>query len=224
VPTNSTTKGGPALSSSPVLQGPVETTATQPSVAQPQAATAPTAPQPSAPAPVADTSSTFRLSPQLESTIDRLTESRSAVQANRPELTMRHQEFGAITMRLDAGGGDLRATLSARDPGFVPAIQAALAERSVAASSDTASSAQKGHDQQGSQTNAQSGSQSGAFAGSQGQGWNSQGTYGSSTGAGQGTSQPYTAQTNSQEDELGSDRGGGMDRRDGTAGDGELFA
>lgn len=171
-------------------------------------------PQQTGATPASDASAAFRPSPQIESTIDQLTQSRSDAKANRPELTVRHQEFGAINMRFDAGGGgDLRATLSARDPGFVPAIQTALAERGIAATSETSGSgAQRGNDQPGS------------YPGAQGQGWNLDRQYGSSTGAGQGTSQPYLGQTQTLDEEIGSDQASRPGDRGGILGDGERFA
>lgn len=177
-----------------------------------------------------DASNAQRLSAQLENTIEQLTETRSIAQANRPEFTLRHQEFGAITMRMDAMGGDLRATLFSRDPGFVPAIQSALAERSVAATSETAgTNAQRGQDQSASQGGSQSGSQSqsqnNAFAGSAGHGWHSEGRYGSSTGSGQGTSQPYSGQTDGADDETGSEAlASVLNSGLGKNGEGERFA
>ncbi|WP_298307571.1 hypothetical protein [uncultured Erythrobacter sp.] len=221
---NAAIANGVAPASLPTSRTPIEAATVQSSASQLPFPAMPVSPQAGTPTPITDPITAIRLSAQLESTIEQLTETRSAAQANRPELTMRHHEFGAITMRLDATGGDLRATLSARDPGFVPAIQTALTERSVVASSDTASTAQKGHDQQSAQGNAHSGSQSGPFTASQGQGWNFGGSYGSSTGAGQGTSQPYAGQTTAQDDDSGSDRGGRIGRDDGPGGEGELFA
>lgn len=208
--------------------------ASQPPASQPQAAAVPTAPQPNAPAPVTDTGAVLRATPQLESAIEQLAETRSAAQANKPELTVRHQEFGAITMRLETTAGDLRATLSARDPGFVPAIQAALAERSIAASSDASTNnSNKGGDQTGSGSDPRGNQQSGSFAGSHGQnhgqGWGFGAGYGSSTGSGQGTSQPYPGQTGDRDEESGSDLGNrgmglGTGRGDGPEGEGEIFA
>jgi hypothetical protein len=216
---------GQANAQTPAGQAPVDFGASQTAGMQPQPSAVSLASQPSAPAPLSDTSSAFRPSPQLESTIDQLIDTRSAAQANRPELTLRHQEFGAITMRLESMGNDLRATLTARDPGFVPAIQTALTERSVAASSEAAGSgAQRGSDQGSAQSGAQTGSQNGQHTGSHGGGWNSGGTYGSSTGAGQGTSQPYTGQTGNRDEEAGSDRGKMKGHGNGSAGDGEIFA
>ncbi|KEO89254.1 hypothetical protein EH31_14600 [Erythrobacter longus] len=201
-----------------------------------QVAAAPVSAQPSTSMPMTDTSAALRLAPQLEDAIEQLAETRSAAQANKPELTLRHQEFGAITMRLDTTGGDLRATLSARDPGFVPAIQAALSERAIAMSGEAAN-AGRNNDQTGSNSQSQSNSQSGTSSGSQGhsqgnghghghgQGWNSGTAYGSSTGSGQGTSQPYTGQTEGRDEESGLDAGSRrMGRGDGSEGDGEIFA
>ena len=132
---------------------------------------------------------------QLEDTIAQLAEARETGRSARPELTVRHSEFGAINMRIEAMGSDLRATLSARDPGFVPAIQAALADRAVAASSDTASShSQRGHDQSSSQQQSQNSS---SFAGGQ-----SEARYGSSTGSGHASPQPYRDQNGVNEEEV----------------------
>jgi hypothetical protein len=218
---------GPSASPAHTSLTPLDAGAPQQSINQPPtaAAAASAAPQQASAAPVSDTSAAFRPSPQLERTIDQLTQTRSDAQASKPELTVRHQEFGAITMRLDAGGGDLRATLSARDPGFVPAIQSALAERSVATTSETSGSgAQRGNEQSGSQSNSQSSFQSGSQSGAHGQGWNSGGQYGSSTGAGQGTSQPYSVQTEVHDEETASDQANRLGDRSGILGDGERFA
>ena len=113
--------------------------------------------------------------PQLEHTIQQVGEIREALRAVRPELNLRHAEFGFVSLRLDATGAaqDWRAVLASRDPGFVPAVQAALAERAVAApSSDTATTG------------------NGA-----GQGGSGEQRYGSSPNGGQGSSQPYFAQS-----------------------------
>jgi hypothetical protein len=131
---------------------------------------------------------------QLENTIAQLAEARETGRSARPELTVRHSEFGAINVRLEAAGSDLRATVSARDPGFVPAIQAALAERGVVATSDTsANHSQRGHDQSGAQQQSHNGS---AFGGGQ-----SDGRYGSSTGSGHASPQPYRGQNGANDEE-----------------------
>ena len=132
----------------------------------------------------------LRIAPQIEATIERLAETRHAAQATRPEILMRHGEFGLVTMRLDASSGDLRATLAARDPGFVPAVQAALAERAVTPVSDSAAT-QRGQDQSG--TASHSGSS---------QGFSS--NYGSSPGSSQGSPSPrldHHAQAGREHDE-----------------------
>jgi hypothetical protein len=82
-------------------------------------------------------------------------------------MTLRHAEFGFVSLRLEAMGTDnARAVLASRDPGFVPAIQAALADRSVAASGESTA------------TNT-------------GQNGQSDQRYGASPNSGQGSSQPY---------------------------------
>ncbi|MEO1221802.1 MAG: hypothetical protein AAFY42_10700, partial [Pseudomonadota bacterium] len=217
--------GSAVIAPSQTGQSPLEFGASQTTITQPQASAMPVAPQTGTPTPLTDTSTASRLSPQIENMIDQLTETRSAAQTNRPELTVRHQEFGAITMRLEAMGNDLRATLTARDPGFVPAIQTALVERSVAASSETTGTGtQRGNEHSSAQSGSHSGSHNGQFAGSPGGGWNPQGNYGSSTGAGQGTSQPYTGQTENRDEDSGSERGNKMGRGTGSTGEGEIFA
>lgn len=131
--------------------------------------------------------------PDLAAAIDQLGTYREAARSIRPELTLRHSEFGAVHLRLEAaaganaaGAGEWRALLTSRDPGFVPAVQAALAERAIAASSEST-----GHH------SAHSGGRS--SEGAAGQGQNSgQSPYGSSPGSGQGSSQPYFAQTSTE--------------------------
>ncbi|MEP0392580.1 MAG: hypothetical protein ABJ205_00505 [Erythrobacter sp.] len=213
----------------PPVHSQADTSALQTLTSQLQANAAPPPVPTNTPAPIVDAGAP-KAAQQLENAIEQLAETRSAAQANKPELTVRHQEFGAITMRLETTAGDLRATLSARDPGFVPAIQAALAERSVAASSETAGgNANRSNDQAGSNSQSQTAHQSstsgGASGQSHGQGWSFGGTYGSSTGSGQGTSQPYSGQTEGRDEESGSDP---SNRRliggDGPEGEGEIFA
>lgn len=135
-----------------------------------------------------------RLAPQIDHAIERLVEARESGRAARPEVTVRHSEFGAINMRIEAVGTDLRATLNARDPAFVPAIQAALAERGIAPASEAPTNqSQRGHEQgPGQQT---------SNSGAPGHGQNSDARYGSSTGSGQASSQPYREQTGSDEEE-----------------------
>ncbi len=101
-------------------------------------------------------------------------EIREALRAARPEMTLRHADFGFVSLRVEpTGTQDWRAVLASRDPGFVPAIHAALAERAVAATADTASTSSN----TGQNGTAQNG------AGDQ--------RYGASPNGGQGSSQPY---------------------------------
>lgn len=132
--------------------------------------------------PTTEIRSEARVVPQIEQAIDALTDAREAGRVSRPEVLLRHSEFGLVSMRLEAASGDLRATLASRDPGFIPAVQAALGERAVTASSETAAN----HNQQRGQEQG-----SGTFAGSGG-GFSA--NYGSSPGSSQGSSQPRLPQ------------------------------
>jgi len=116
-----------------------------------------------------------RLAPQLDATIEALTDLRDAARSAKPEMLVRHADFGAISIRIEASGhSDWRAVLTSRDSGFVPAIQAALGERLAISSGEAAShNGQHGHSRGGDQ---------GGF---------SEPRYGSSLGSGQGSHQPY---------------------------------
>lgn len=133
------------------------------------------------------------ISAQQQSAIDQVGDLREALRSARPAMTLQHAEFGAVSLRLEAmGGGDWRAVLASRDPGFVPAIHAALADRTVAAAAASADS--------------------GAFMGQQNsgqQGASQFGTFdhrsGSTPNGGQGGSQPYLGQSSSRDGEAAPD-------------------
>lgn len=152
---------------------------------------------------------------QLENTIEHLASARDAGRSASGDVTLRHQEFGAVNMRLEVAGGDLRAVLAARDPGFVPAIQAALAERSVSAgqeASPTTSGGQsngRGSEQSSTQQGSQSGSHSGSQTSSGASSSQSDPRYGSSPGSGQGSPQPYLPQTEASEENAARRSGAG---------------
>ncbi len=154
------------------------------------------APPPSAPPPLMQPAVAPTIaSAAIEQVIEQVAEAREAGRALRPEMTVRHSEFGAVAMRLEPiaagwrGGADWRATLTARDPGFVPAVNAALGERIVAAAGESAAaqnnSSQRGLDQQ-SQSFAQN-SHGGSAAGAGG----GDARYGSSPGSGHANGKPY---------------------------------
>jgi hypothetical protein len=127
------------------------------------------------------------ISSDIEASIEHLAGMRDAARSARPEVTLRHGEFGAVSLRVEANPavpGEWRAVLASRDPGFVPAVQAALAERAVAAASDTSSSGGNG---------------GGRGAEQQGSGQTSgQPSYGSSPGSDQGFYQPYIKQDSNE--------------------------
>lgn len=121
--------------------------------------------------------------PQQESAIAQVGDLREALRAARPEMTLRHAEFGHVSLKLEATGtADWRAVLASRDPGFVPAIQAALAERAVAAASASA--------------------ESGAFMGQNG---TSEQRYGASPNGGQAGLSPYLGQSGGRDGEAAPD-------------------
>jgi hypothetical protein len=124
--------------------------------------------------------------PQLESAIAQVGDIREALRSARPAMTLQHAEFGAVSIRLEPAAPDQwRAVLASRDPGFVPAIQTALAERAVAATADTSSnfSGQSGAHQNGT----------------------SEQRYGSTPNGGQGSPQPYLGQSGSRDGEAAPD-------------------
>ncbi|MEM7689032.1 MAG: hypothetical protein AAF291_08410 [Pseudomonadota bacterium] len=136
----------------------------------------------------------------LDPIVDQIADAREAGRGLRPELTVRTGEFGAVSVRLDTSAGasvnDWRATLVARDPGFLPAVQAALADRSIAAASETAMAQNGGFSQRGQdQSSGSSQSNAGFGAGSGGGAQSHQSErYGSSTGSDQGPAKPYSGE------------------------------
>jgi Meckel syndrome type 1 protein len=148
------------------------------------------------------------LAPAIDQIAGQIADMVEAGRTLRPEFTLRHGDFGTVALRLDPGVGqnDWRATLSARDPGFVPAVQAAIAERGVMAASESALSqglaGQNGGNssasgqQNGQQTGQHpgprggepGGAQSGASHGGQDQ------RYGSSTGSDHALAKPYSGE------------------------------
>lgn len=124
-----------------------------------------------------------------DAAIDQVGALREALRSAQPAMTLRHAEFGTIALSIEPAAGDQwRAVLASRDPGFVPAIQAALAERALApaAASDADFSGQP--HQHGASQNG---------AGDQ--------RYGASPNSGQGGSQPYLGQSGSRDGEAAPD-------------------
>ncbi|MEM6858474.1 MAG: hypothetical protein AAF559_11435 [Pseudomonadota bacterium] len=160
----------------------------------------------------------------LDQVASQVADAREASRSLRPELTVRHSEFGTVAMRIEPSAttaaaasaatpsalSDWRATLSARDPGFVPAVQAALADRSVLAASESgllqSGLSQQGQSQQGQSQNAGSqrsqdqGTGTNAFNAQANAGFGSasgggsEPRYGSSPGGSQGPAQPYSGE------------------------------
>lgn len=124
--------------------------------------------------------------PQIESAIAQVGDIREALRNARPAMTLNHAEFGAVSLRLEPAAPDQwRAVLASRDPGFVPAIQAALETRAIAAAAETSAN----------------------FAGQSGahQNGTSDQRYGSSPNGGQGSPQPYLGQSGQRDGEAAPD-------------------
>jgi len=195
-----------------------------------QASTLPPGAPPVTPAPFANAiaqpqqiaPSNPALADALEQVTGQIAEAREAGRSLRPEFTMRHSEFGAVAMRLEpaSASGDWRATLSARDPGFIPAVHTALTERSVAAVSESglgSNASGSNNSGQRSGENGQNGSQqssgqsswqsAGSQAGMSGEQGANNHRYGSSPGSGQASAKPYSGEEASDGSSTGSDRG-----------------
>lgn len=157
------------------------------------ASTTPAAPTPAIPAPLppptapasqpaAESRPSDPAAP-VETAIAQAGTLREALRAQRPEMVVRHAEFGMISLRLEPAAPDQwRAVLASRDPGFVPAIQAALAERAISP--------------------AQAPTESGTAMGQNGTGDQ---RYGASPNGGQGSSQPYPGQSGGRDGEAAPD-------------------
>jgi hypothetical protein len=98
---------------------------------------------------------------KLESLINTLSEARENGRAARGDMQLRHADFGTVSLGLERREGDLRALLSSRDPGFAPAAQAALAERSITAGSEGQSAGSRSNDQSSGQSSGQAQNQTG---------------------------------------------------------------
>lgn len=160
---------------------PAPSPAAPPAAAPPSAPLLTAAPAPGThgPAPLGHPSAGLAPPPGAgqDSAIAQLSALRQALRSARPELTLRHNEFGAVALRIEAALPDgWRAVLASHDPAFVPAVQAALAERTpgagAAAAAASADPASSGGDAP---------------------------RYGSSLGSGQGGSQPYSGQSQGRE-------------------------
>lgn len=163
----------------------------------PQTPAQPIAPTPT---PPADPLINIRPSQSIEAVVERLVHAQEAGREARPELTLRHREFGAVTMRVEAGQADLKAVLTSRDPAFVPAIQTAIAERASASGAEPVVAPVARALDNGVQ---QSSGQQGAQTYTSTTGGQPDQRYGSSTGSGQASSQPYREHNARSEDETG---------------------
>ncbi|MEM7701666.1 MAG: hypothetical protein AAF251_06980 [Pseudomonadota bacterium] len=170
----------------------------------------------------------------VESYVEHIVDAREASRLIRPEFTLRHGDFGQVGLRIDPGSSaninEWRATLVARDPGFVPTVQAALGER-ISAASESGLSHNGAFSQRGNETGSQSsGSNPSGHSGSQSPTANTgqDQRYGSSTGDDQGSAKPYSGEealngsNTAAADSLETDTSDALDRASGKPG--ALFA
>jgi Meckel syndrome type 1 protein len=70
--------------------------------------------------------------------IDKLAEARELARPGRADMHLAHREFGQVSVQFELAGQALKVAMASADPGFAPAVQAALADRPVAAAADAA--------------------------------------------------------------------------------------
>lgn len=178
--------GTTALPDAGIAAASANASAATPAAGSPVAASSPAvAPLPERPAD-ARGAIAAPAAPQLESAIAQVGDIREALRNARPAMTLTHAEFGAVSLRLEPAAPDQwRAVLASRDPGFVPAIHAALETRAIAAAAESSAS----------------------FSGHSGASQNGAGDqrYGSSPNGGQGSPQPYLGQSGHRDGEAAPD-------------------
>lgn len=84
--------------------------------------------------PVSDAKPTFAASPaqavrphEFSALVDRLVEAREAARPANANLTVNHADFGQVSVRFAQDNGNLSVALTSNDPGFIPAVNAAVA-------------------------------------------------------------------------------------------------
>ncbi|MXO71164.1 hypothetical protein [Alteraurantiacibacter buctensis] len=70
--------------------------------------------------------------------IDKLSEARELSRPGRADMHLAHREFGQVSVQFELAGQALKVAMTSADPGFAPAVQAALADRPAAAVADPA--------------------------------------------------------------------------------------
>lgn len=74
----------------------------------------------------------------FEAVVDRLADAREQARPGLASMQIRHSEFGNVSVQFELAGRALKVALSSNDAAFAPTMQAALAERPIAAISETA--------------------------------------------------------------------------------------
>jgi hypothetical protein len=81
--------------------------------------------------------------------VDRLVEARESVRPSTGNLTVMHGDFGRVSVQFGQDNGNLTVSLASNDPGFVPAVNAAVA---ADASNNGDASFQGGRREEGGQS------------------------------------------------------------------------
>lgn len=102
------------------------------------AATPDIAPAQQAAAPTVSSPATTTERHDFTAMIDKLTEARELARPGRADMHLAHREFGQVSVQFELAGHALKVAMTSADPGFAPAVQAALADRPVAPATDAA--------------------------------------------------------------------------------------
>lgn len=94
--------------------------------------------------------------------VEKLAEARELSRPARAEMQVTHREFGTVSMQFDVTAGALKVALASAHAGFAPAVQAALAERPVAAPAEAARAEVANHQQAQTSVQASTPAQPGA--------------------------------------------------------------
>lgn len=89
--------------------------------------------------------------------VDRLVEAREAAGAQAVSATMRHDEFGRVSISFRHAEGSLNVGLASSDPGFAPAVQAAAASQQARQEAEQAAGQQSRNDHHGQHAAQQNG-------------------------------------------------------------------
>lgn len=100
-------------------------------------------------APTAGPASTPVQASDLTQVVEAIARARAEARPETAQLTVRHAEFGPVSLRFEQGGGDLTVALSSPDPDFTRAVSAATASERAGSASDGAAARDQSAPQRG---------------------------------------------------------------------------